>query len=541
MIFLIHATPTALYSGRLAKVMRKIVLITETANLARKLEKYSLHAHNQRHKEKDRSIPHALTVDGKTLEDLFENLADDTGSVGDSTMQNSSRQESKANLIIDPSDRHPLTGALSGHQRDKITQLLGAWEEPRAAEEQQEHISVNSILQFRRALACLYTPFPFSQAFGLADSREHCVESSQEIYQKLLSESPGDGEQLYFEVIALLGVESDGNLDQRKIRELIRLFRPDRDGVVDVLSFAKSIDLVYKEIRVLRAAVANSSKIDRAFENIINVIFYGIVTTILVSRLGFDPLALFLSFSGVVLAFAFMISSASSKYFEGLLFILVRRPFQIGDCIHVSSVESETSYTGSAWWTVEDVNLFTTKAVFLYTMERCSLSNGSLANSRIINSSQSSEAYIWFTLKFPVNVTVEQLQAFAAAVEQFVKNRPREWLSYADFRAIKVDHSRGFIEYLTGGQHRSRWADWATVMLSKADLILFCSELQKKMNIYYKNPPLPVDLTGGSKQVLQRLGEEEQSHPLEEKVSAPLLQPDDVAQLEALIPPRGLS
>jgi hypothetical protein len=53
-----------------------------------------------------------------------------------------------------------------------------------------------------------------------------------------------------------------------------------------------------------------------AFENIFNIIFYGIVITIIISRLGFDPLALFLSISGVVLGFAFMISSASSKYFE---------------------------------------------------------------------------------------------------------------------------------------------------------------------------------------------------------------------------------
>jgi hypothetical protein len=41
------------------------------------------------------------------------------------------------------------------------------------------------------------------------------------------------------------------------------------------------------------------------------------VATIILSQLGFDPLALFLSVSGVVLAFAFMIGSASSKYFEG--------------------------------------------------------------------------------------------------------------------------------------------------------------------------------------------------------------------------------
>jgi small-conductance mechanosensitive channel len=245
----------------------------------------------------------------------------------------------------------------------------------------------------------------------------------------------------------------------------------------------------------------------------------------------------------VVLAFAFMISSASSKYFDGLLFILVRRPFQIGDAIHISNVESDTSTTGSAWWTVEDVNLFETKAVYLFTMERCSLSNGSLANSRIINSSQSSEPYLWFALRFPVDVKLDQLNTFTAAVEQFVKNRPREWLSYADFRAMRVDHYQGFVEYLVGAQHRATWADWATIMLSKSDLVLFCNELQKRMNIHYKSPPLPIDLTPTSVQAFRGLPTIAE-HPLEQNhpvIAPPLPDMADITELEALIPPRGSS
>lgn len=41
-----------------------------------------------------------------------------------------------------------------------------------------------------------------------------------------------------------------------------------------------------------------------------------------------------------------MIGAASSKYFEGLLFILVRRPFSIGDGIALSGVNDQTASTG---------------------------------------------------------------------------------------------------------------------------------------------------------------------------------------------------
>lgn len=206
---------------------------------------------------------------------------------------------------------------------------------------------MSALLQFRRAMACLNTPFPFSGSFGLADTRESCIQSAQEVYDRLTIQSP-NSDSLNFEVLALLGVRKDGYLDQEKLKELIRLFRPDRDGGLSILEFVKSVDLVYRDLRLLHASVTNSSyvlkciyemlvprrrvgvdtnscfllvtnrKIDQAFENIFNFIFYAIVITVIISRLGFDPLALFLSISGVVLAFAFMIGSASSKYFGKL-------------------------------------------------------------------------------------------------------------------------------------------------------------------------------------------------------------------------------
>jgi small-conductance mechanosensitive channel len=60
-----------------------------------------------------------------------------------------------------------------------------------------------------------------------------------------------------------------------------------------------------------------------------------------------------------------MIGSASAKYFEGLLFILVQRPYGIGDRINVSSSESEANNGGAQGWIVENVTLFTTVSHFV--------------------------------------------------------------------------------------------------------------------------------------------------------------------------------
>ena len=53
-----------------------------------------------------------------------------------------------------------------------------------------------------------------------------------------------------------------------------------------MLDFVKSTDSVYKEFRLLQASIENSSQIDKAFENLLNVLFYAILTTTILSIMG---------------------------------------------------------------------------------------------------------------------------------------------------------------------------------------------------------------------------------------------------------------
>lgn len=70
-------------------------------------------------------------------------------------------------------------------------------------------------------------------------------------------------------------------------------------------------------MKMLRASVRSSQKIDQASERIFNVVFYAVIGCVALAALGLDPLAIFVSLSTIVLAFSFMISRASSNYFEG--------------------------------------------------------------------------------------------------------------------------------------------------------------------------------------------------------------------------------
>eukprot|EP00977_Amphora_coffeiformis_P029733 scaffold42631_cov168-Amphora_coffeaeformis.AAC.1 len=467
----------AQFSEKLASIMKKILLISEVASLGRAFERYAL-THKDDMTRRRVSVT-SYGVNSERLRGMITSVPDESQCAdGDEATEFVDTADAK--YVIDPDDRHPMTGALSQTQKGRILTLLGQWSEPTLAEKKTDTApTVNEILQFRRALEYLHTSFPFSGSFGLADRRETTIESAQEVYGRLLLRSP-DPDTLNFDVIALLGVGRDGELDCGKLKDLIKLFRPDRDGTMECVDFVKSVDEVYKELRLLRASVANSSKIDRAFETIFNLVFYAILFCLILSQLGYDPLALFLSISGVVLAFAFMIGSASSKYFEGLLFILARRPYQIGDGIALSAVNDQTPFTGSPVWVVEG--------------EKATVSNGSLAASRVINASISKEAQLYVMIKFPIEVSYEKLQVFREQVAIFFKNRPREWIAFTRFRSTRFEIDLGFVEYIICAQHRLDWSKYGDLQQSKADLMHFCMELQKRMDLLYKQPTQPVDV-----------------------------------------------
>jgi hypothetical protein len=74
----------------------------------------------------------------------------------------------------------------------------------------------------------------FSFAWGEVSTRELCIISTQEVYKRLLSRTPHQS-LLSFDVLALIAVLPDHTLEIDKLKDLIRLLRPDRDGKLGML------------------------------------------------------------------------------------------------------------------------------------------------------------------------------------------------------------------------------------------------------------------------------------------------------------------
>ncbi|GAX27063.1 hypothetical protein FisN_9Lh385 [Fistulifera solaris] len=475
------------YSEDLAKLMKKLLLLGRVAFVARDLSRRS----TRRKKNFTGTIAlenygfseeqyNGLLRTGS--EDNLNNAQDFSAPAPDSLDQLMGR-------VIEVNDPRDLSQA----DRNRINEYLGAWEDPEKELGVEDSISIDAILQFRQSLSFLDNRFLFSIAWGDTSTRESTIISSQEVYHRLNVLNP-DTSVLRFDVLALATVDESGEIDPQLLKDLIRLLRPDREGYLTLLEFVKSVDAVYREAKLLRAAVHNSEKVDRAFENVINVIFYVTLGCILLSQSGVSPMALFISMSSFILAFAFVIGSAMSKMFEGWLFILLQRPYDIGDRIHVSNVQVDTNSDGSPGWIVKDVTLFNTTLVYGVTNERATLSNSSMANSRILNMARSPNAQVFVFFKFSVEVEYEKVEVFQQALRKFVRARPREWANFAAFRPTKIMADLGYIEYITILVHRESWQNVGAVNTSKAEVASFGLELSKKLDMRYKSPPLPVNL-----------------------------------------------
>ena len=118
-----------------------------------------------------------------------------------------------------------------------------------------------------------------------------------------------------------------------------------------------------------------------------------------------------------------------------------------------------------------------------------------MASLRIINAARSSKAIVSIKLKFGLDVPYEKVKIFGTTVENFVKERPKEWLALLGFRATVVEADLGYIGYIVLLNHVESWQNIGVIKQSLADVSSFCLEVQKMLQMKFVSPPMPVNLS----------------------------------------------
>ncbi|CAB9522567.1 Mechanosensitive ion channel protein [Seminavis robusta] len=398
------------------------------------------------------------------------------------------------------------TGERSTARKNTLKMIfdgLERWPEPEDKGRKNTASSLHDILQFRKAMAFMETQFPFSEKFGPVANRKQCVKNAMKVYKRLLRFTPGQ-QTLSFDVIGALAFRDDQTLDENRAIALLRVFLPDKNEALTMLAFVNSTDNVYKQLRYLRAALSNSSKIDSVLEDSFNGVFYAVLAVILLCLCGFNPWPLLVSFSTLTVSFAFAFGPSVAKNVEGVLMIAVRRPYDIGDRITISGAESLVNPPLANSWLVEDITLTTTTLRFASTNEVASLNNSSLASSRIVNCSRSPKAQVTIRIQLDVDTSQRDIDEFRKRIETYLSDNPRIWVGLIQSRTDDINSDAGYATMMYRAQHVKPWQDLGPIMSARGEWQRFAENTATDMGIIYDSPPrqmtIGVGLAAESKQ-----------------------------------------
>ncbi|KAL7569467.1 hypothetical protein ACA910_009701 [Epithemia clementina (nom. ined.)] len=376
--------------------------------------------------------------------------------------------------------------------------LLDRWEEPAIKNEKNAQSStIEDVLRFRRALACMDEEYPFGEAFGSANSRDACIQSANSLYHHLMKLDP-TANQLSFQVLALAIAQEEEEEGEDPSDEYImkkkafrKLFRPDVRGELPLLAFVQSCDTVYRRLRYFIASVRNSSVIDKALENMFNGFFFFVLTLLLMSVMRLNPWPILVSVTSLLVSISFALGPSVSKFVEGVLLIAARRPYDLGDRIVISDSNSITNPGVAESWFVEDINLWCTTLRYAGTNEVSTINNSAIAASRIVNCNRSPNAIIQFLLITNIAIlSGSKFHKFREALERYVKENPRTWEAVAFVRHEEYDADWEKIYIRIACRHRTSWQDAARILQNRGQLQRFVFETGKKMGINFQTPPL---------------------------------------------------
>ncbi|KAL7569468.1 hypothetical protein ACA910_009702 [Epithemia clementina (nom. ined.)] len=381
---------------------------------------------------------------------------------------------------------HDMSRDSSGNLDMKS--LLDRWEEPAIKNDKSARSStIEDVLRFRRALACMDEEYPFGEAFGPADSRDACIQSANSLYYNLLKLDP-TSEQLSYELLSFAIVEEDATEEYRMKKVTFRkLFRPDMHGKLPLLAFVQSCDYIYRRLRYFIASVRNSSVIDQALEDSFNVFFYLVLTLLLMSVMRMNPWPILVSVTSLLVSISFALGPSVSKFVEGVLLIAARRPYDLGDRIIITDPNCLQNPGVVESWFDEDISLWATTLRFARTNEVSTVNNSAIAASRIVNCNRSPNAII--QIVFITNISIlsgNKLDKFREALESYVKENPRTWEAVAYVRHEEYDTDSEKIFIRISVRHRSSWQDAARILQNRGQLYQFVFETGKKMDISFR-------------------------------------------------------
>ncbi|XP_010047384.2 mechanosensitive ion channel protein 10 [Eucalyptus grandis] len=228
------------------------------------------------------------------------------------------------------------------------------------------------------------------------------------------------------------------------------------DGKIDRKSLTNWVVKVYHSHKALVYALADTKTAVRQLNNLVMgiLIIITIIIWLLLMEIATTKVLLLLS-SQLVMA-AFIFGNTCKAMFEGIIFVFVRHPFDVGDCCLIDGVQLM----------VEKINILST--VFLtLDNELINYPNSVLATKPIINYRRSLDGRdkVEFSIEFMT--PLEKIGAMKERIKKYLEKNPLHWhLNHDVFvseienlnkikMGLYVNHTLNFQHYVEKNRRRT--------------------------------------------------------------------------------------
>lgn len=132
--------------------------------------------------------------------------------------------------------------------------------------------------------------------------------------------------------------------------------------------------------------------------------------------------------------------------------------------------------------------------------EVATVSNGSIASTRITNCARSKNAVVVIPLKLHISIQNDMnLERFKEGLENYVSDNPAIWDMLIFLRCDDIDSDNEFVMCRLAVRSRHSWQVAARILADRGRMFQFCSDLAKKLKVNFDSPaPRRVLYYGGN-------------------------------------------
>ncbi|XP_058206562.1 mechanosensitive ion channel protein 10-like [Rhododendron vialii] len=278
--------------------------------------------------------------------------------------------------------------------------------------------------------------------------------------------------------------------------DLLRFMR--KEEVVDVLplfegaaetgkikksSLRNWVVNVYNERKALALSLNDTKTAIEELNKILSGIILVVIIIVWILLMGFATTQVLVFISSQLLLVTFTFGNTCKTVFEGLIFVFVMHPFDVGDRCVIDGVQM----------VVEEVNILTT--IFLrYDNEKIIYPNSVLATKAISNYYRSPEQGDSVEFSVDFSTSAESIAALKARVKTYIESKPQHWRPGHSVQVKEIVD----VNKLTMGlyvTHTINFQNYGDKSSRRSDLVFELKKIFADLGINYNLLPQEVHLS----------------------------------------------